>query len=247
MINLNAMKYRIPVLKRLIPSARKFYCQIFWPGGFGMVRSHGARFRLNYLNFVDRQIAFYGDYEDRQLTYLTSELTRMKADTFIDIGANIGFYAVIIAKAGLIDNVIAFEPDERNIKRLRENILLNELEDTIQVHQFAAGSEAGELTFHPGPENSTGQSKIAADGEISVPVVAIDDFLSLHNSRIGVKIDVEGFELEVLTGMERTLRDNECLLQIEIYQDNIPLVTDFLAGIGYGQKHLIDHDYFFAR
>ncbi len=247
MISFNAMKYRVPVLKRLIPSAKKLYCQLFWPDGVGTVQSNGAIFRLNYKNFVDRQIAFYGDYEDRQLAYLTREMATLGADTFLDIGANIGYYAIIIAKAGLAGEVIAFEPHPENAQRIAENADLNGLGDHVLIHQLAVAATTGELNFQPGPETSTGQSKVTNDGDIVVDSVSIDDFLSFTGRSLGIKIDVEGYELETLKGMARTLAENKCILQIEIYRDNIPLVTDFLADLSYVQTQIIDHDYFFSR
>ena len=243
------MRRRVPILKRLIPSVKKFYCRIFWKDGKGTVRSNGALFHLNYKNFVDRQIAFYGDYEDRQLAYLTGELSRIGADTFLDIGANIGFYAIILATNVSLEKIVAFEPDARNMASLTDNIALNDLADLIEVHQLAASSHDGALGFQPGPDNSTGQSKvvIGEEGAESVNAVTIDDFLSLADRAIGIKIDVEGHELDVLEGMRRTLRENNCLLQIEVYGDNIPLVTQFLSENGYNLTRQLDHDHFFSR
>ena len=249
MIKFNAMRRRIPVLKRLIPSFKKLYCRIFWRDGMGTVRSHGALFRVNYKNFVERQIAFYDDFEEAQLAYLTSEIEKMGADTFLDIGANIGFYSVIIAHNRLVANVIAFEPDQRNIVGFNANVSLNDLTGCIQLQQCAVSANSGALNFQPGPDNSTGQSMIAADDApgISVPALSIDDFSDLSGRKIAMKIDVEGHELDVLRGMRRTLRENECLLQIEIYRENIPLVTALLSEIGYKLSQLIEHDHFFSR
>ena len=243
------MKRRIPVLKRLIPSFKKLYCRIFWRDGMGTVRSHGALFRVNYKNFVERQIAFYDDFEDDQLAFLTSEIKKMGAETFLDIGANIGFYSVIIAQSRLVENIIAFEPDERNIAGFNANVSLNDLTGRIQLQQCAVSAQSGALNFKPGPDNSTGQSMITEDDAHSIPVsaVSIDEFLDVSDHKIAMKIDVEGHELDVLKGMGRTLCENDCLLQIEIYRENIPLVTELLSQFGYKLSHLIEHDHFFSR
>lgn len=241
------MKFRVPILKRLIPSLKKQYCRLFWPGGFGTVRSNGALFRLNYKNFVDRQIAFYDDYEQRQLDYLMSELTRIDADTFLDIGANIGFYSIIIAKSDLTADIIAFEPDARNVERFNENAVLNDLADDLNLYPLLVSDRTGELDFQLGSDTSTGQSKVSESGGISVQSVSIDDFLSLKDKNLGIKIDVEGHELAVLKGMKRTLQDNNCLLQIEIFGDNLSQATELLSKLGYSQNDHFDHDYFFSR
>lgn len=249
MIKFNAMRRKLPILKRLIPSAKKLFCRLFWRDGYGTVRSNGVLFRLNYKNFVDRQIAFYDDFEDHQMAYLTNGMKEIGADTFLDIGANIGFYSIILAKKDHIENIIAFEPDHRNVSSFEQNILLNGLTGRIILHQLAVSAQAGELRFQPGSDNSTGQSKVTDKdaGSVSVHAIAIDEFLNIADRSLGIKIDVEGHELDVIKGMMRTLKSNDCLLQIEIYGDNIPMVTDCLSEIGYFLKKRIDHDHFFSR
>ena len=90
---------KLPILKRLYPSLRKRWAEIFWKDGFAVVRSNGALFLVNHRNFVDRQIAFYGDYEAEQTAYLTTAMGEHGCDLFLDIGANIGLYSIRAAMA----------------------------------------------------------------------------------------------------------------------------------------------------
>ena len=95
------MKHRVPVLKRLYPSFKKRLAQHFWRGGYSVVSSGGAQFLVNYRNFVDRQIAFYDDYEGEQIAYLMNAMNERGCDLFLDIGANIGFYSILIGRTDL--------------------------------------------------------------------------------------------------------------------------------------------------
>lgn len=90
MIKFDPMKYRIPLLKRLIPSIKKRIAKLTWWDGWAIRRSNGAVFLLNYRNVVDRQIAFYGDFEADQRGYLFSHICDGGSDPFLDVGANIG-------------------------------------------------------------------------------------------------------------------------------------------------------------
>src|SRR5262249_51625116 len=69
-------------------------------------------------------------------------------DTFVDVGAFIGLYAVAVGlRLGHTGCVIAFEPDWRNFSLLRKHIRLNGLEERTQLHQAAVSSHAGEALF----------------------------------------------------------------------------------------------------
>src|SRR5579864_8904171 len=105
----NPMRRRIPLLKRLVPSVRKRFAWLTWTDGFAVVRSGGARFLLNVRNFVDRQIAFYDDYEAEQLGYLVEKIRRHDCTVFVDVGANLGYYSVQVARRTSVSRVIAFE------------------------------------------------------------------------------------------------------------------------------------------
>lgn len=86
----NPMKHRVPILKRLYPSLKKRLARVFWRDGYSVVRSNSALFLVNYRNFVDRQIAFYDDYEAEQVEFLMNAMRERGCDLFLDIGANIG-------------------------------------------------------------------------------------------------------------------------------------------------------------
>ncbi len=170
------------------------------------------------------------------------------ADLFLDVGANIGYYSILAAKTGAARDVIAFEPDRRNLLQLGANVLMNGLADVVRITAAAVSSQAGKVRFVPGPDRSTGQSKVddgAAD-YVEVDAIRIDDLIDLEGGTVIVKMDIEGHELEAVAGMTRLISKNDAVLQIECYEGNIPLLKDALAALGAGFVGSIEHDFFFA-
>ena len=154
----NPMKHRIPILKRLVPSLRKRLSRATSHNGFALRASNVAVFLLNSENFVDRQIAFYADFEREQTRSLFKQMKARGCDLFVDIGANIGLYAVQVALRGLSAEVLAFKPDERNRLQLAANILINRVIGKITVCDQAVSSSSGTVAFSPASDTSTGQS-----------------------------------------------------------------------------------------
>lgn len=241
------MRYKIPILKRAVPSFKKRLAKLTSKGGFLLKRSHGAVFLLNYRNFVDRQIAFYDDYEDRQLGALLTAIRAGACDLFLDIGANIGFYSVIVA-LNCSSEVIAFEPDQRNSRQLGANLLMNRLIGRVRVVTKAVSSRTGPIRFQPSPDASTGQSSIRAqDDGIEVEAIRMDDLVNHENKTIFIKIDIEGHELEAIKGMSRLLARNKVFIQVECFDHHIAELTSTLAGMGITQKHRINDDYYYSN
>ena len=75
---------------------------------------------------------------------------------------------------------------------------------------------------------------------------AVEDWTGIadRGKTIIVKMDVEGYEFHSLAGLERTLRENQCYLQIELYSERLDELKTLLAGFGYRFLHThyeIDH------
>ena len=73
--------------------------------------------------------------------------------------------------------------------------------------------------------------------------IRFDDMFAISGKTILVKMDVEGSEFHALAGMERTLRDNHCYLQVELYSDRIEELKALFAKFGYRylKTEYIDH------
>jgi len=146
-----------------------------------------------------------GSYEQEKILAFTHAL-RGKSVVY-DIGANVGYYGLVAsALLGRTGLVIAFEPDQRNIFFLRRHLSLNNI-DNVQIVEAAVADCSGTAGFCQEPNRSMG--KLSDDGDIAVRTVTIDDFI--RESSVPppdvMKIDVEGAEMRVLRGAERTLSE----------------------------------------
>ena len=87
----------------------------------------------------------------------------------------------------------------------------------------------------------------AGDTTHRVSVKRFDDEFSVKGKRIYVKMDVEGYEFFALMGMERTLRENSCFLQIEIFAEDPEKLKTMLTGFGYRYLGTAELDLFFTN
>ena len=242
------MKYRIPLLKRLIPSVQKHIAKLTWWDGWAIRRSNGAVFLLNYRNFVDRQLAFYGDFEADRRCYLFSRIGESGCDLFLDVGANIGIYSVLAAKIGLADRIVAFEPDVRNRVQMETNLLMNGLLSKVEVVAKAVSMKTGSIEFLPMPDTITGKSKVGGGvGAILVETVRLDDFLNASGLRVFVKMDIEGHELEAIKGMERLLAENKVFMQVECFVENTLSLDQAMLKLGMKRRHQMGDDHYFSN
>ncbi|WP_259222680.1 FkbM family methyltransferase [Salinibacter ruber] len=139
---------------------------------------------------------------------------------FIDVGANIGSYTLL--SAGVIGaKCLAIEPTPSNFEHLRDNIRLNDISDRVSLYNAGAGSESDTLHFKA---SGTTVDRVLEDSEdrkkedtLKVSVYPLDDLFSNQDSTVIVKIDVEGWESEVLDGAQRILqREKPTALIVEL-------------------------------
>jgi FkbM family methyltransferase len=124
-----------------------------------------------------------------------------EGDGFVDVGANIGTYALMARRfVGPSGHVVAFEPDPVAARRLRENVELNGLSNIV-VHQAAVTGEPGWVEMLVGYDvsNSIAPASEPHQSTRTAEAVTLDEALSSHHFAVG-KLDVEGFEVDVLRG-----------------------------------------------
>ena len=152
-----------------------------------------------------------------------------QGDVAYDIGANIGIHTIFMAKkVGSSGQVYAFEPETTTAKMLDDNLKLNNLSNAI-VFRNALGDRLQEGELYINDKIGRGSlSLIKTDGKRvfqKTTIVPGDDLVQKENLPIPkvVKIDVEGYELAVLSGLEKTLTRKECIfLYCEIHPTLLP-------------------------
>jgi FkbM family methyltransferase len=173
--------------------------------------------------------------EQPEIAEFMARCARLRADLFLDIGANIGLYTCILLTNGSVPRAILFEPDRTNRIHLRANLMINGLLDLAEIHKVAVGDLPGRSRLVPGRIDG-GFSRIidqgGNDAGYNVDVVTIDDVLALSGQNLAIKIDVEHYECNVLAGMARTLRSNRCLVQIETFETRERVIA-MMADAGY--------------
>jgi FkbM family methyltransferase len=130
-----------------------------------------------------------------------------KGDWFGDVGANVGIYT-ILASAVRGAHTLAVEPSPKAAKRFADNITINKVTHLVDLCQCGSSSSEGFLTFTS--ELDT-QNHVASDHDstLNTMKVRVDTLDNIFITRAPtlLKIDVEGFETEVLAGARRLLGD----------------------------------------
>jgi len=159
-----------------------------------------------------------------------------EGSTVIDVGANIGFYAVPFARrVGPQGRVIAFEPERANHRRLTARIAAAGLADRALLFEAAAAERSGRLRLAVNPDHP-GDHKLAPDGAeggVEIAAHALDDLLAAHPGPPVslVKIDVQGAELRVIRGARDLIGRDRPALFVEIDPDALASMGDSVEAL----------------
>ena len=167
-------------------------------------------------------------------------------DVAYDIGASIGTHALFMAlKLSPHGRVFAFEPESDSFRILKDNILLNKMQN-IMVFQAALGDYAGEVSIRKVPWFTvTDNSNFALANKVRL--AEGDVFIKENNLPLPsvVKIDVEGFEYYVIKGLENTLKNPVCrMVACEIHPTllsggtRVSDILELLESYGYKKNEI---------
>jgi FkbM family methyltransferase len=141
----------------------------------------------------------------------------------VDIGANIGIYALPWAAAHAGVNVHCFEPNPAVRARLARNVGLNRLGARVRLHSEALSDRAGTATLYGNDDMSSLNEGVHTGRQaapIEVPLARLDDVVDGEGPPISlIKIDVQGHELEVLRGAEAVISRHRPVLILEHEDD----------------------------
>ena len=201
--------------------------------------------------YIGRNIA-RGSYEP----YFTKLLLRNiePGDVVVDIGANIGFDTVNMAKrVGGKGRILAIEPESDNFEILKKNVAANKLKNVILI-KAALGQRNGQTKLHKSKENF-GDHKTYNDGSKSqveiVEIKTLDRLMKEYKlERVDlIKSDTQGFEPAVLEGGRELIKKDKPILFFEYWPGgykmadlNVNKMLDFLRKV-YGDNLFFIDEY----
>jgi FkbM family methyltransferase len=159
------------------------------------------------------------------------KLENKKFNHILDIGAWVGTWSMAMNQ--YCGRVIAFEPDS-----LHYECLVKNTSDDIETHQLAVGAEQKMISLSE--DDFTQSRRVIGDG--TIPMINIDS-LGLEDIDL-IKIDVEGYEMEVLKGAENTLKNIQYIM-IELnnntkkYGSSNKIIEKYIRSLGF--KLLMEH------
>jgi len=175
---------------------------------------------------ISTELALFGTHEPLNTKMLASQLR--KDMVCLDIGANIGYYTLLESK--IVENngkIIAIEPSPINFGQLQKNIEM-EGATNIEVYNLAGGDKDGKIKFLLKKQSNL--SRIVSEDEIKpsdniveVPIRKLDSFLeerSLDKLDF-LRMDVEGYELNIYDGIRNSIRKFSPSMQIEVHAQNL--------------------------
>ncbi len=216
----------------------------------------GARWRLFPRDWIDNRLITGRYFEIEQLNYALSLISDYDIDLFVDCGANIGLYSVLLGvHAPGLQTIEAFEPAPATRARLADNLRLNALTARARIHPCALSDAPGRAALNIMPNSSgvatleramTTNKRRRFTHTVEVETAPLDARLDHAGRRAFVKIDVEGHALPALRGMARFLAENEVIVQIEGCDQDAE-INRLLADIGYHHITDVSPDYYFAN
>ncbi|MCQ0092730.1 FkbM family methyltransferase [Roseovarius sp. M141] len=159
----------------------------------------------------------------------------------IDIGANVGNHALYFATRMAARRVIVVEPNPLAVAPLMANVLLNRLDSVIDLSLLGVGlSDASRGGFGmKRHDRNLGATKMF-EGKGDLQVHAGDDLLEGEAPDL-IKIDVEGMEIEVLSGLERIILTHRPVILIEVDDQNAQAFEEWRIAHRYDVAHTVRH------
>ena len=165
----------------------------------------------------------FGEYETEELSFIANYIRKHAGPEFtvLDIGGNIGWYSINLAKAFPKINIHTFEPIPKTFGYLKSNIELNNIKN-VKINNFGLSDKEKDITFYYYKEGSGNASLTNLSGsesveEINTRVYRVDDYVSQNKLHIDfIKCDVEGAELFVFKGASATLKKQKPVVLTEM-------------------------------
>lgn len=210
---------------------------------------HGIKMTCGIVDVIERHLRTTGVWEPGVLHCIKTLVK--PGDTFLDIGANIGFFTLNASRlVGPSGRVVSIEPSQRTAAKLLTNVLANHAANVL-VLTIGAGDESKLEFLNIARRDNAGASSIrpiqGATGKESIAIARMDDVLeALDIIPDIIKVDIEGAEFLALKGLRRTLAAHHPVLIVELRELFLQemgisreSIVEFLSELGYS-PHSID-------
>lgn len=186
--------------------------------------------------YIFDTISTTNDYYEKKL--LENYLPFIKdARVILDIGANIGNHSMFWAKKCEDAEIHSFEANPEVFDILKNNKISNGYEK-VSVYNYAIGNCSGYAKIKSIDESNLGATEFETceDGEFQIEMIDIDSWVKERDFEYidFIKIDVEGFEGNVVAGMHETIHKYKPIVWIELWPQNASDILEFLTEEGYG-------------
>jgi FkbM family methyltransferase len=190
-----------------------------------------------------------------------------EGDLFFDIGANIGVYSLYAHSLNLDISIVAFEPESSNFFILNDNIRLNKANKYIKAYNIAVNDSnfIGTLSLSDDSPGKSGhdfkqEGRTTESIDQGVIGISLDDLIETWGMGVPnhIKIDVDGNEGKIISGMKNTLKDNKLkslAIELDFSKESDVELFDSLKKAGFvslndskyqNPKYLV-RNYFFVR
>tara|TARA_Y100000389_G_C17326716_1_gene445969 strand:- start:137 stop:910 length:774 start_codon:yes stop_codon:yes gene_type:complete len=256
MIKIIRFLVKIEIFKRLVPSLIKKIFQIFKIKNI-IIKKKDILLKLNLNNPIDRQIFFKDNYEEEQIKKLETLIKKFNIKIFIDIGAHMGIYSMLMSKQDI--KVHAFEPFKENFEQLEVNKKINNLYN-LSIYNQALSDKSNEITMWVSDKNKTGGMSIFDNNDEELfkydqnklikaksKSVIGDEVFNMVNEYLAIKIDVERHEHKVLIGLNKLLQNNFVIIQIELFDERKKDIFEYLQELNFKNFDCINKDFYFKN
>lgn len=179
---------------------------------------------------VGRNIYFWGRYEQEDSEYFIRSV--QKSDVCIDIGANVGFYTLALARQAANGTVHAFEPVPLNRDLLSVNILTNGFSN-VTINQLVVGDREEDTELYVADDGAFSSlvdtERRPIKDKIQARMITLDHYCETQGlERVDVlKIDVEGAEEKVINGAKTVLSNGKSQPRLIMLELNEPMLCKF--------------------
>ena len=204
----------------------------------------GIRFPCQPASHDEQEILYHAFFREWfQTTEKVFAPYVKSGQTVVDVGANIGFTTLVLSRlVGATGRVHSFEPGRSMFTRLQQVVAQNQLSQ-VSLHPVGCGAQREQLTLQIPASSGNASLRLSSDDATgitsseAVSIEVFDDYLGDQLTEWHfLKIDTEGFEIDVLRGAARTIERLRPVIYIELsqeYRDSSAAAIEWLTSHGY--------------